>query len=301
MKRWLMRTIGQDENLRNKVFTAIRWIPVSLLSIIAVASVAPAQSTAPSASQARGPEPLANMPADANPSFDVATIKPSDTSSPHGTYFRTSGRRVIAYNISVGGLIAYAYGLHEKQIVDGPSSLLAKHFDIEGLPDIEGHPNLKQSRLMFQKLLVSRFKLVFHNELRELPAYAIQIEKGRPKLALTTRKAGDNTVFSYNCQAVLTVRNASIADVAKGMQEVFLDRPVVDKTGLHDRYDFELKWTPDESPTYCPGNPTRSGDDPNAPPDFYTAIQEQLGLKIISTKATIQGMVIDHVETPSEN
>jgi uncharacterized protein (TIGR03435 family) len=182
-----------------------------------------------------------------------------------------------------------------------PSSLLATHFDIDGLPDIEGHPNLKQSWLMFQKLLFSRFKLAFHNESRELPAYAIQIAKGGPKLGLTTRRPGDSTNFSYNCQVVLTVRNASVADVAKGMQEVFMDRPVVDQTGLNNRYDFELKWTPDESQSYCPSDPARPRDDPNAPPGLYTAIQEQLGLKLIRTKAPIRVMVIDHVETPSEN
>jgi uncharacterized protein (TIGR03435 family) len=296
-----MPMIGQNANLGGIVFTATRVILILSLSIIAIPTVAPAQSGASSASQSPGPEPLPSMPADANPSFDVATIKPSDTSAPHGTYFRTNGRHVIAYNISVGGLIAYAYGLHEKQIVDGPSSLLARHFDIDGLPDIEGHPNLKQSRLMFQKLLSSRFRLAFHNESRELPAYAIQVAKGGPKLALTARKPGDSTNFSYNCQAVLTVRNAAVADVAKGTQEVFMDRPVVDQTGLRDRYDFVLKWTPDESQSYCPSDPARSRDDPNAPPGLYTAIQEQLGLKLIGTKAPVEVMVIDRVETPSED
>ena len=154
---------------------------------------------------------------------------------------------------------------------------------------------------MFQKLLFSGFKLAFHNESRELPAYAIQIAKGGPKLALTTRKPGDSTNFSYNCQVVLTVRNASVADVAKGMQEVFMDRPVVDQTGLQNRYDFELKWTPDELQSYCPNDPASSRDDPNAPPGLYTAIQEQLGLKLVRAKAPIQVMVIDHVERPSEN
>ena len=161
------------------VFPATKAILILALATIATPTVAPAQSAAP-ASQPPGPEPLQPMPADANPSFEVATIKPSDTSTQHGTYFRTNGRHVIAYNISVGELIVYAYGLHEKQIVkpivEGPSSsLLATHFDIDGLPDIEGHPDRTQSRLMFQKLLVSRFKLAFHNESRELPAYAIQI------------------------------------------------------------------------------------------------------------------------------
>ncbi len=274
---------------------AARVILILSLAITAIPTVTSAPTTAAPASL-----PLPPRPADANPSFDVATIKPSDISAPHGTYFRTNGRHVMAYNISIAGLITYAYSLHEKQIVGIPSSLLAMHFDIDGLPDIEGHANLKQSRLMFQKLLLSRFKLAFHNEARELPAFAIQIDKGGPKLALTTRRSSDSTGFSYNCQAVLTVRNASMADMAKGMQEAFLDRPVVDQTGLQNRYDFDLKWTPDESQSYCPNDPARR-DDPNAPPGFYTAIQEQLGLKLVRTNATVQGMVIDHIEKPSEN
>jgi uncharacterized protein (TIGR03435 family) len=296
-----MLMIGQMNNL-GIVLAATRTILILSLTVIAIPAIAPAQSTAPSASgQTGAPGPLPPMPSDASPSFDVATIKPSDASAPHGTFFRTNGRHVIAYNISVGELIAYAYGLHAKQIVDGPSFLLATHFDIDGVPDVEGHPNLKQSRLMFQKLLVSRFKLAFHYESRELPAYAIQAAKGGPRLPPTTRKPGDSTNFSYNCQVVLTVRNASLADVAKGMQEVFMDKPVVDQTGLHDRYDFDLKWTPDESQSYCPSDAVRSREDPNAPPGLYTAIQEQLGLRLISTKARIQVMVIDHVDRPSEN
>ena len=292
--------------MKNQILLpATRAIKILWLVIIAIPSVAAAQSIAPSAStQTAAPEPLPSMPADANPSFDVATIKLSDTSAPHGTFVRNNGRHVVAYNISVAEHIAYAYGLHAKQIVAGDSSLLGTHFDIDGVPDFVGHPNLKQSRAMFQNLLVSRFKLAFHYESRELPAYAIQIAKGGPKLVLTTRKPGDSTNFSYNCQVVLTVRNASVADVAKGMQEAFMDKPVVDQTGLHDRYDFDLKWTPDELQSYCPSDPARSRDDPNAPnasPGLYTAIQEQLGLKLIATKASIEVMVVDHVETPSEN
>jgi uncharacterized protein (TIGR03435 family) len=105
----------------------------------------------------------------------------------------------------------------------------------------------------------------------------------------------------WRCQAVLTVRNASVIDIAQGMQETFMNNPVVDQTGLHDRYDFDLKWTPDELQSYCPSDAARSRDDPNAPPDLYTAIQEQLGLKLVRTKAAMRVMVIDHVETPSEN
>jgi uncharacterized protein (TIGR03435 family) len=239
------------------------------------------------------------MPPNADPAFDVATIKPSDTSGPHGTFFITRGRHAIAYNISVGDLIAYAYGLHAKQIVDGPSSILNIHFDIDGLPDIEGRPNLRQSRLMYQKLLQSRFKLTLHYENRELPIYAVVIVKGGPRLQETERKSSDSTNFSYTNKIVLTVRNASMADFVKGMQETFMDRPVVDQTGLKERYDFDLKWTPDESPSGVPSS--SSGGDPNAPPGLFTAIQEQLGLKLVSTKAQVQAMVIDHIEKPTAN
>jgi len=241
------------------------------------------------------------MPAGASPAFEVATIKPSDTSAPHGTFIRHNGRQIIVYNMSVGGLIDYAYGLHAKQISGGPPSLLARHFDIDGVPDIDGHPNVSQTRSMFQKLLVTRFKLAFHYESRDLSVYAIQIAKSGPRLVLTTSKPGDSTHFTFSCPPVLTVRNYAIADFAKGMQEAFLDKPVVDQTGLHDRYDFDLKWAPDDSQTYCPASPSGSRNDPNAPPDLYTAIQEQLGLKIVPTKAPVQVMVIDHLETPSEN
>lgn len=247
------------------------------------------------------PAPLAPMPADASPAFEVATIKLSDTSTPHGSFFRHNGRQIIAYNMSVGQLITYAYSLHSSQIAGGSPSLLATHFDIDGVPDIDGHPNVSQTRLMFQKLLVSRFNLTFHYDSRELSVFAIQVAKNGSKLTPTTSNPGDSTHFTFSCPPVLNVRNYSISDFAKGMQEVFLDKPVVDQTGLNGRFDFDLKWALDDAQTYCPSNPSGSRNDPNAPPDLYTAIQEQLGLKVVSTKAPVQVMVIDHVDKPSEN
>lgn len=273
-----------------------RWVcsaGLTFLLFLFLTTTLPSQSTSPA--------PLQPMPTDANPSFEVATIKPSDTSAPHGTFIRHNGRQIIVYNMSLGQLIAYAYSLHTRQIVDGPPPLLATHFDIDGVPDIDGHPNITQTRLMVQKLLVSRFRLAFHHESRELSVYAIQVAKNGSRLAATTSKPGDSTHFTFSCPPVLTVRNYSISDFAKGMQEAFLDKPVVDQTGLNGRFDFDLKWASDDSQTYCPAAPARSRDDPNAPPGLYTAIQEQLGLKLVPTKAPVQVMAIDHVEKPSEN
>lgn len=254
----------------------------------------------PIISQATTPTSLPPMPPNADPVFEVATIKPSDTSSPHGTFLTTRGRHSIAYNFTVIALISFAYGVHEREIVGGPASLLQTHFDIDGLPDIEAHPNLAQSKLMYRKLLASRFKLAFHRESRELPAYAIVLAKGGPKLAKTERKPGDSTNFSYTNQIVLTVRNSSMSDFAHGMQETFMDRPVVDQTGLKDRFDFDLKWTPDEAQS-SGQPPVSSRDNSEEQPGLYTAIQEQLGLKIVPTKAPVEVFVIDHLEPPSAN
>lgn len=237
------------------------------------------------------------MPPDADPAFEVATIKPTDTSAPHGKYIHIEGRHLIAFNMTVRNLLVYAFGLNARQIVDGPPALLDRPYDIDGIPDIDGHPNRNQSRSMFRKLLISRFKLKFHDDSRELPAYVIRVANGGPKLTTTASKPGDAANFTYSCPPVLTVRNYSIADFAKGMQDAFLDRPVVDQTGLKNRYDFVLKWTGDDSQTYCPPGSA----DSNAPPGLFTAIEEQLGLKLTATKAPISVMVIDHIEVPSEN
>ena len=91
-------------------------------------------------------------------------------------------------------------------------------------------------------------------------------------------------------------------DFCNGMQGTVMDKPVVDHTGLTDRYDFKLNWTPDQSQFAQMGaHIPPASDDPNAPPSLYTALQEQLGLKLESTKAMTDVIVIDHIEKPSAN
>jgi uncharacterized protein (TIGR03435 family) len=249
-------------------------------------------------------EPQAKLPpmaVDAKPGFDVATIKRTEPNISSGTFFTIRGSHVIAVNTNGNDLVSLAYGLHSKQIVNGPPWLLTARFDIEGVPDVEGRPNHDQVKLMIQKLLATRFKLVLHHEQRELAVYAIIIGKNGPKLTKTDRKPSDNTNFSYTNRVVLTVRNATMADFADGMQASFMDRPVVNQTGLTDRYDFLLKWTPDGSQSGLGEKMPPPADDANAPPGLYTAIEEQLGLKLVSTKAPVDVLVIDHIEMPSEN
>jgi uncharacterized protein (TIGR03435 family) len=244
------------------------------------------------------------MAADANPSFDVATIKPSVPNRP-GKRVGFRNGHFMTVNFNLNDLIAFAYGLHAKQIVDAPAWFGTDLYDIEGKPDAEGQPNLKQMGIMVQKLLTERFNLKFHHDTRELSVYVLGVASGGPKMTKSTAAASDPQGFGFRALGDLSVRNMTMKDFATWMQSGVMDRPVVDQTGLTDRYDFQLKWTPDDSQfaqfrgtgvTVPP--PT---DNAAAPPGLYTAVQEQLGLKIGPAKVPDDVIVIDHVEKPSAN
>lgn len=168
-------------------------------------------------------------------------------------------------------------------------------------PDGEGQPNDKQWKSMVQKLLADRFQLAFHRDKKELPAYALVVAKTGPKL---TKSEGDPNGLPglfFRGLGVLPARNANMADFAGLMQSAVLDRPVVDQTGLSGRFDFELKWTPDETQFGALGMRPAPSENPDAPPGLFTAIQQQLGLKLDSVKIPVEVFVIDRVEKPSEN
>lgn len=249
------------------------------------------------------PKPPKAMPPDAKPKFDVATIKPGQPNSP-GKNIGFRGREFRARNFNVNDLIGFAYGLHAKQIVGAPDWFNSQLYDISGVPDVEGQPSMKQMNMLMESLLADRFQLKFHYEKRELQVYSLTV-KSTPKMDVSNASADAGTGFGFRRLGDLTVRNMTMAEFAKWMQSSVMDRPVIDQTGLKDRYDFTLKWTPDDSQfaqfrstgALPQGNP----DDPNAPPSLYTALQEQLGLKMEPTKAMDEVMVIDHVEKPSEN
>jgi uncharacterized protein (TIGR03435 family) len=251
------------------------------------------------------PEPkLPPMDANANPSFEVATVKPSAPNKP-GKLFGFRGGHFITLNTNVNDLIAFAYGLHAKQIIDAPPWFGTDLYDIEGKPDTEGRPNNKQMGIMVQKLLAERFKLTFHHDKRELSVYVITVATGGPKMTKSTAAPNDPSGFQFRGLGDLIVRNLNMTDFATWMQSGVMDKPVVDQTGLTDRYDFQLKWTPDDS-QFAQFRGTGAkipppSDDPNAPPSLYTAVQEQLGLKMGPAKAPDDVIVIDHAEKPSEN
>jgi uncharacterized protein (TIGR03435 family) len=158
---------------------------------------------------------------------------------------------------------------------------------------------------MVQKLLADRFGLKFHHDKKELSVYVISLAGGEPKMRKSTAGPNDTPAFFFRQLGDLVVRNQTMADFAKWMQSGVMDRPVVDQTALTDRYDFELKWTPDDSQfgqfrgTGVTVQPPK--DEATALPGLYTAIQEQLGLKMGPAKVPDDVIVIDHADKPTPN
>jgi uncharacterized protein (TIGR03435 family) len=151
-------------------------------------------------------------------------------------------------------------------------------------------------RSIVRKLLAERFKLVLHHAQKELPVYGIVAAKGGPKMTPTTAEsvAGNTATVGFR-DGEMMAKNASMSEFASLMQRyIGLDRPIVDHTGISGKYDFKLSWAPDTSPA-------RAANDSNAGPDLFTAVQEQLGLKLQPLKEPTDVLVIDSVERPSEN
>jgi len=248
------------------------------------------------------PPPIPPMAANADPSFEVATIKPSKPDDQRKAFI-VNGNQFHIINEPLTQIISFAFDVQAKQVIGLPDWADTDRFDIDGKPDGEGAPDGKQWKIMIQKLLADRFVLKFHKEKRELSVYVLSISKTGQKM---TKDESDPNglpgLFFRGGLGKLNVRNALMTDFTGLMQSAVLDRPVLDQTGLTGRWDFTLNWTPDESQFKGMGvtipPPTESAD---APPNLYTAIQEQIGLKLEATKAPADVMVIDHVEKPSEN
>jgi uncharacterized protein (TIGR03435 family) len=223
------------------------------------------------------------------PGIEVSTVKPSNPNIAGGL-FTVRGRHFMTINTTVGELIRFAYGLSPKQVENVPAWITQEKFDVDALTDRDGAISDAQMQDMTQALLTHRFNLRFHREKKELEVYALTVAKGGPKLTKTKRSPQDNTDF-YGPRGELIVRNATMQAFAIGLSRGLVNRPVDDRTGLTDRYDFDLKWTPDDA----------TANDPTSPPGFYTALQEQLGLKLAPAKGSVEVFMIDDVSRPSAN
>jgi uncharacterized protein (TIGR03435 family) len=252
----------------------------------------------------------------ANPSFsfEVVSIRPNH--SPQGSGYvgmRVPGSpgipkdRFTATNVPTGMFIGWAFG---RDVSGGPSWINSERYNIDAklkdseaaaLEKLSGPDRLVQMKLMVQSLLADRFGLEVKYTTGTQPVYALVIAEGGPKLQETvTGSTSPINVQGHPVQFLqlhgeLRVHGLAVSDLARWLwlQEGDLGRPVLDQTGLKGKYDFDLKWTPDAGTETAPSD--TSG------PSIFTAIQEQLGLKLESTTGPKESVVIVHIEKPSEN
>ena len=240
------------------------------------------------------------MAADADPSFVNATVKPGKTEV-LGKGVTIQMGRLQAVNTTLNELISMAYELHPRQIIGAPAWIETSRFDIAALQNGEGEPSPSQFRSMVRKLLADRFKLSLHRDKKELPVYALSKTGTVPKLTRSAADPNQMPGMFFQDLGKLKVSNGTLQDFANLMQFDVLDRPVLNRTGIAGRYDFTLNWTPDDSQFRSWGatipHPTGSI---SQPPPLTAAIQGQLGLKLDSTMASVEIIVIDHVEKPVE-
>jgi uncharacterized protein (TIGR03435 family) len=270
-------------------------------SSLAVSSPAQTSTTSPTAPLIVNTASVAA----ASPVFEAATIKLNKSGS-SGSHSSFDHGRFSATNIQLKNLMHYsAYGVPEPRILGGPKWLDSERFDIEAKADssvIEQMRTLSrdqrklQMQAMFQQLLADRFKLTVHWETRELPVYALMVAKSGSSLHVSTKS--DSGTSSGNGQ--FTATNITLVELAQALTQELateLGRVVIDKTGIAGRYDISLKWTPSSEDSLADNGSENAGSGPS----IFTAIQEQLGLKLESTKGPVQVLVIDHIEMPSEN
>ncbi len=278
--------------------------------------------------------------ADAAPAFEVAAIKPNNSGDGRVMMMNQPGR-FIATNITLRLLIRNAYQVQDFQISGGPGWLTSDHFDInaklpDGLPPAPpGPPGSGPGRLqlMIRQLLADRFKLVMHNETKDSPIYALILARSDGKLGPEMKKSETDCAAAFgaargrggampppgaggpggpggpggagmmNCGIRIGPGNIAfggspLSQFANNLGN-FTGRVVVDKTGLTGNYDFNLTWTPDQQGNRPPGAPDLPVD-PNGP-SIFTAVQEQLGLKLDAQRGPVEVMVIDRAEKPVEN
>ena len=213
---------------------------------------------------------------------------------------RGGGNAFSTLNLPLSELIKFAFGIHSKQVIGGPSWMESEKFDIMAKPDTPGVPNATQLRTMVQKLLEERFGLAYHREKKDLSAYVITVDKAGLKIAKVEGNRGNLPGFGGRGPGAVGVFNSTMAEFADFLQARVMDRPVVDQTGLTDRYDFTLEWRPDGAGP-SDANPPALPQNIEDRPDMLTAMRQQLGLKVESGKAPVEVLVIDKLTKPTAN
>lgn len=253
--------------------------------------------------------------------FDVASVKPSPPDASGSMISGPMPSRFTAQNATLKLLVMYAYGVRDYQVLGGPAWASSDGFDIAATYPGGKAPDPMSVSLMVRTLLQERFKLRTHAETRDQPTYELVLSRQDGRLGPSLRRS------DTNCEAEMAARKgAPVAFGSGGVPTCMMitsprtiqggtrtlpmlasalsarvGRPVTDRTGLAGNFDIVLEWTPD------PGTPVMSGRSevtPSSPPtadavSIFTALQEQLGLRLASTRGPVEVVVIDAVERPS--
>jgi uncharacterized protein (TIGR03435 family) len=254
------------------------------------------------------------------PVFDVVSVKQNKSD---GGMMRIMNKPdgFSATNVSAKLLLQSAYKIREDLISGAPGWADSARYDIDAKvagPDVDGLKKLspEQRRSMLQPLMADRFKLTVHTEIKQLPVFELVVAKGGSKL----KEASPGDTYANGIKGPDGASRAGMIRIGPGqltaqgvpmaslvnMLSSQLQKTVIDKTGLAGKYDVELTWTPEQgSDAMFKGSDSSQARAEPAPdasgPSIFTAIQEQLGLKLQSTKGPVDTLVIDHIEMPSEN
>jgi uncharacterized protein (TIGR03435 family) len=236
----------------------------------------------------------------------VASIKPNKSDDVRFILRNLPGGGLTATGVTLKMLISVAYGVPAYQISGGPSWVGTERWDIEAKTEgAQGRLPRDLPRAMLRGLMEDRFQIKARREAKEMPVYSLVVAKNGSKLK---PHSGDSTERKPLGQfgrgsAIFTDNSMALFAARLSMQ---LGRPVIDRTDLKGSYDFKLEWAPalGEGGPEALGLPPRAEPSPPADstgPSIFTALEDQLGLKLESTKGPVTIVVIDHVERPSEN
>jgi uncharacterized protein (TIGR03435 family) len=289
-------------------------IAIHALVTLAAASLTALAAT-PAAQQAAAPS--------AAPAFEVASIKPNRSGSPRAVGLTLMpGGRVLAQNVPLHDLIRSAYALEESQLEGGPGWITSERFDLEARTSPDATAD--QARASTRALLAERFGFAGHTEVRQLPVYELRMAKADRSLGPGLRPSGPEcrpATMPAGLPAApppptgagmplgtgglicpggfllgrLSIRSVDMPAFASALWRRIVRRPVLDRTGLDGRFDVDLTyWSEFERVNGAPAPETGA-------PSIFTAVQEQLGLRLESTRGPVDVLVIDRVERPTEN
>lgn len=261
-----------------------------------------------------GPTAAASPPAAATklPPFDVISVK-TNNSAAHQSMINFTPDGIRVSNMPIEFILRDGFGVNGDQLINAPGWAKSVAYDIEAKVAPDDVPALKnlnreQRSAMMLNILTDRFKLAYHRETRTLPEYALvvarsgsKLEEFKPAPDENGKPRGNRMMMSGSS---LTADGIDMPSFTRLLSQR-IGRPIVDKTGLTGRYSFKLEWANEPHDGEGPGGPLHDAGPSSAPgdtgPSIFTAVQEQLGLKLDSEKGPVEVIVIDHLEEPAAN